>query len=150
MSLFRAPQLNLRCEILDSLVIFKESSGHPNDSNSIDAFSVWKPVPNLASGLHPIGDIFMPLETKPGAAILAKAVNENEDTFRHPLFYHRIHTSEERFNNLFWWPECPINFVALGMVANTVYPEPGEFFCVNADLCDIARVSDSWGLFCKN
>ena len=58
--------------------------------------------------------------------------------FRPPLFYYPIYTAKKEYNVIFWWPQCPLNFVALGMVANKEsYPEPGEFYCVNAELCDI-------------
>ena len=110
----------------------KKVASFPNSGSNLDAFSVWKTVP--APGLFPIGDIFVASESEPGAGILARPINENDDTFRHPLFYESIRTLDEKFNNLFWWPVCPIRFVALGIVANTQYPTPGEFYCVNADL----------------
>ena len=57
----------------------------PNSDGQEDAFSVWKA--QAAPGLFPIGDIFIESESKPGAAILARPINENDDTFRHPLYY---------------------------------------------------------------
>ena len=108
--------------------------------SNLDAFSVWKPEP--VPGLFPIGDIFVASESKPGAAILARPINENDDTFRHPLFYEPIKTLDKNYHNLFWWPVCPIKFVALGIVANAMYPSPGEFYCVNGDLADIPTGND--------
>ena len=53
-------------------------------------------------------------------------------------YFEPIKTLNKDYDNLFWWPVCPVRFVALGMVANKVYPSPGEFYCVNADLADIS------------
>ena len=53
----------------------------PNSEGKEDAFSVWKAQPS--PGLKPIGDIFIKSESKPGAAILARPINEDDDTFRH-------------------------------------------------------------------
>ena len=79
-----------------------------------NAFSVWKP--EKVDGLYPIGDIFVSSESEPGAAILARPINKDDDTFRLPLYYEPIKTLREEYNDLFWWPVCPIGFVALGIV----------------------------------
>ena len=68
--------------------------------------------------------------------------SKSKALFRHPLFYYPIYTAKKEYNVIFWWPQCPLNFVALGMVAHKDTsgnnpPEPGEFYCVNAELCDI-------------
>ena len=58
----------------------KKVKSFPAQGSNLDAFSVWKPEP--VPGLFPIGDIFVASESKPGAAILARPINENDDTFR--------------------------------------------------------------------
>ena len=119
----------------------KKVAFFPNSDSNLDAFSVWKT--EAAPGLYPIGDIFVASESEPGAGILARSINENDDTFRHPLFYESIKTLKKEYNNLFWWPVCPTRFVALGIVANTQYPTPGEFYCVNAELAGFGELEET-------
>ena len=69
----------------------KKVASFSSSEEGMDSFSVWKA--NSAPGLFPIGDIFVPSESKPGAAILARPINENDDIFRHPLFYEPIRTT---------------------------------------------------------
>ena len=119
--------------------VVKVKAFDATDGN-LDAFSVWKP--KKSPGLYPIGDIFVKSNNKPGGAILARPINENDDSLREPLFYNAIKTLNKDYQNLFWWPVCPTKFVALGMVASQGYPGPKDFYCVNSELAGLPSAND--------
>ena len=126
---FDAPDPKINIYQVNDVTLVKKFEGQ------YDAFSVWKP--RKMDGLYPIGDIFVASESKPGAAILARPINKDDDTFRLPLYYEPIRTLQEEYNDLFWWPVCPMGFVALGIVGSLTVPQPGDFYCVYSDLCEI-------------
>lgn len=70
-------------------------------------FSAWKAAEQ--AGLKRIGDIFIHAMVKPGAAILARSTDPDDDIFRDPIFYRHIKLSN--IESIFWWPQSGLDTV---------------------------------------